>query len=49
MWKFLGHIWSVRGRVGAGLVVCVVICVINRVLVSMRPEMAMDFGFTITP
>ena len=46
MWKFLGHIWSVCGRVGAVLVVCVVICVINHVLVSRRPEMTMNFGFT---
>ena len=45
MWKFLGHIWSVCGSVGAVLGVCVVICVINHVLVCMRPEIAMEIGF----
>ena len=45
MWKFLGHIWSVRGSVGAVLGVCVVICVINPALVCLRPKMAMEIGF----
>ena len=40
MWKFLGHIWSIRGSVGVVLGVCVVNCVINHVLVYIRPEMA---------
>ena len=42
MWKFLGHIWSVCGSVGAVLGVYVAICVTNHVLVFMRPEMAME-------
>ena len=44
MWKFLGHIWSVSGSVGAVLGVCVIICVINHVLVCVRPKMAMEIG-----
>ena len=45
MWKFLGHIWSVCGSVGAVLGVCVVICVINHVLMCIRPEIAMEIDF----
>ena len=44
MWKFLGHIWSICGSVGAVLGVCVVNCVINHVLVCIRPEMTMKIG-----
>ena len=45
VWKFLGHIWSVRGSVGSVWGVCVVIFVINHVFVCMRPKMAMEIGF----
>ena len=44
MWKFLGHIWSICGSVGAVLGVCVVNCVINHVLVCIKPEMTMEIG-----
>ena len=37
---------AVRGSVGIELGVCVMIYTINRVLMCMRPEMAMEFGFT---
>ena len=44
MWKFLGPIWTVCGSVGTVLGVCLVICLINYVLVSRRPEMGLEFG-----
>ena len=37
---------AVRGSVGTELGVCVMIYTINRVLMCMRLEMAMDFEFT---
>ena len=37
----LVSLWQCRGCLG----VCVVICVINHVLVCMRPKMAMEIGF----
>ena len=39
-------IWTVRDCVGAVWGVCFIINEINCVLVCMRSEMAMDFGFT---
>ena len=39
-------IWTVRDCVGAIRGVCFIIYEINCVLVCMRSEMAMDFGFT---
>ena len=44
--EFLEPIWIVRDCVGAVLGVCFIIYEITYVLVRMRPEMAMDFGFT---
>ena len=39
-------IWTVYDYVGAVLGVCFINYEINCMLVRMRPEMAMDFGFT---
>ena len=39
-------IWIVRDCVGTVLGVCFIIYEINCVLVRIRPEMAMDIGFT---
>ena len=44
--EFLEPIWTVCDCVGAVWGVCFIIYEINCVLVCMRPEMAMDFGFT---
>ena len=38
--------WTVCDCVGAVLGVCFINYEINCILVCMRPEMAMDFGFT---
>ena len=46
IWKFLEPIWAIHDCVGTGLGVCFIIYAINCVLVCIRPEMAMDFGFT---
>ena len=46
MWKFLEPIWAVRDCVGTVFGVCFIIYAINCVLVCIRQEIAMDFGFT---
>ena len=46
MLEFFKPIWTVRDCVGAVLGVCFINYEINCMLVRMRPEMAMDFGFT---
>ena len=44
--NFWSPLYTVHGSVGAVWVACVVIYALNHVLMYMRPEMAMDFGFT---
>ena len=44
--EFLELVWAVRDRVWTVWAVCVVIYALNHVLMCMRPELAMDFGFT---
>ena len=46
MLEFMRPIWIVCDCVGAVLGVCFIIYELNCVLVRMRLEMAMDFGFT---
>ena len=46
VWKFLGHFWSIRISLGTDLGICIIIYIINCVLVSMRPEMGMEFDST---
>ena len=45
MWKFLETFWTIRDSVWTVWVACVGIYALNCVLVSMRPEMAMEIGF----
>ena len=45
-WRIFGAIWTVRDCVGAVWGICFIIYEINCVLVCMRPEMAMNLGFT---
>ena len=46
VWKFLKPIWTVRDCPRTVWVVNGIICAINCIMVCMRPEMVMKFGFT---
>ena len=45
-WNFLETLCTVRISLGAVLGVCVVICETNCIVMCIRPEMTMKFGFT---
>ena len=46
MWKFVDAIWTVRDSPRTGWAASGIIYDINYVLVCIRPEMAMEIGFT---
>ena len=46
MWKFVEAIWTVRDSPHTVWAASGIIYAINCVLVCIRPEIAMDFGFT---
>ena len=46
MWKFVDAIWTIRDSPRTGWAASGIIYDINYVLVCIRPEMAMEIGFT---